>query len=398
MTSEVSIKGFLPAVSTAGLGVLLLVLFPAGMVGILILVVSSVIWYANAKVQLQKQRRAMETSYDVANKQAWVSVFGVMEKVGDACKKEMQAIRDDLEQIVELQRNAIIGLVEGFKGMEFQSREQERLTRHMTTRISQQYSQNSGENQYTHEAMQLVQLFVENITEMNDGSMELVEALNKMRATITAVDKLLGEIDGISSQTNLLALNAAIEAARAGEVGRGFAVVADEVRSLSERSNHFSDQVRGEFENTKNAMMQAAKIVGKLASRDMQMTLDSKNKMDGLMGEVSALNQEIAVQLNDVTRLSDALAESVNTAVRSLQFEDMTRQLAEHMEERLNLMDAFLCRFGGRLEELDGNQPNKRDIAHRFISLQKDMDAMFRRPIKKSVQQDNLHEGGVELF
>lgn len=386
-------KSYWPAILVTVACVLVVVIAPTAFASVVAVFVSSIAWMSASMLQLRAWQQSLSESQREMDKQVRGGVLDLMRKVSDAFTNELYLVRQDLQQMESLQSTAITGLVDGFKGMEAQSREQESLTRHMIERISQQYGEDSGANQYANEALRLVQLFVENITEMNDGSMELVDALNRMRDTIGAVDKLLGEIDGISSQTNLLALNAAIEAARAGDVGRGFAVVADEVRNLSQRSTHFSDEIRSEFDNTKVSMMQAAKIVGRLASKDMQMTLDTKNQMNDLMAEISQVNQEIAEQLNDVSHISERITDSVNTAVRSLQFEDMTKQLVGHVEQRLDLLTAFLH----RLDNIENSATNE-DVAKAFFTLKTDIDKMFTQHGQKSVKQHDMDEGEVELF
>jgi len=85
----------------------------------------------------------------------------------------------------------------------------------------------------------------------------------------------------------------------------------DEVRALSLRSNEFSSQIRAEYAKTRDSMDQASVIVARMASRDMEMTLNSKDRVAELMQEVTGQNVAIAV--------------------RSLQFEDMTRQLVDQV-------------------------------------------------------------------
>lgn len=393
---------FIKILVTAGLvtsfGIAFQIVLPSTLTGVFVALFIGVAWAASLKYHLSRWLHKMEKSLATAEKKGRNIVLDLMRRTSILFAKELNSIREDLKQIMQLQKHAISGLVDGFKGMENQSYEQEKLVYQMTERLTKHYEGESAANQYANEAMRLVQLFVENITEMNSGSMELVQALNEMRDTIQAVDKLLSEIDGISSQTNLLALNAAIEAARAGEVGRGFAVVADEVRKLSQRSNHFSGQIRGEFDNTKSSMAQAAKIVGKLASKDMQMTLDSKNQMNNLMREVSEINSEVAKQLCQVSSISEQLTESVNTAVRSLQFEDMTSQLAEHMEKRITELESFLHRINCLPDQLSENNSSKEKFQEKVCELKDDMDTIFRQYNHKSVKQQNLQQGDVELF
>ena len=176
MAIRLFVQKFWPAALTTLLISILLMLFPSMVTGVLALFVSSLGWAVNSQVQWSRQQKITETTWNEADKKAWNSVFDLMTTVRGSFTRELNLVQEDLQQMMELQKHAIAGLVDGFKGMETQSRDQEQLICLMTTRISKQYEQDCSANQYANEAMRLVQMFVENITEMNAGSMELVEA------------------------------------------------------------------------------------------------------------------------------------------------------------------------------------------------------------------------------
>ena len=325
-------------------------------------------------------------------------------------KRILVAVQDDmhdqydralheLAQVRGLQSTAIEGLVESFTGLEQQSKQQLEMVVSLINHISTQFANESGQHLMAQEAAGIVANFVENIKAMGKGSMDLVNALNEMSAQLTIADKLLSEIDGISSQTNLLALNAAIEAARAGEAGRGFAVVADEVRKLSLRSTHFSEQIRGNYDLTKKTMDRAGLIVGEMASRDINLALMSQERISEMMSEVAETNSLLSHELNDISSISEVISNNVGVAVRSLQFEDMTRQLIESLESRGNTLRLLTDKLITLSKEVAGASANEHpDFVQKIQQLKLEIDQELNAMAHRSIQQEDMSTGEAELF
>ena len=316
---------------------------------------------------------------------------------------QVKHVKGELQQVRDVQGSAIGGLVKSFTTLEIQARNQEAMVMRLIDLIANQSSVDGGENAFRNEATELIEMFIESIKAMSEGSMNLVDSMNEMSGQINQIDKLLEEVNGISSQTNLLALNAAIEAARAGEAGRGFAVVADEVRILSQRSNQFSDQIREKYQNIRSTMNIANDIVGKMASRDLTLTMDSKGRMDELMEEVEKINQEVASELQQVSSFTEEISAGVNMALRSLQFEDMINQLTGHMDSRLDSIDGLVCTLSKFHKDLD---TVKRDqLEGQFEDYMERLRATSREALQTSgvtrrspVHQASMDSGDIELF
>ena len=369
--------------------------FEASLVMTGFVVIMSLIWIWQLKGQSQNLTSSQNIDLN-PNHSNSIEIKSVFESVQHDLNDGFQNSTDELVQVRDLQATAIEGLVDSFTGLERQSTQQLDMVVSLIERISSQFSEESGHNSMAKESAEIVGVFVENIQAMSKGSMDLVNALNGIGQQLDIADKLLSEIDGISSQTNLLALNAAIEAARAGEAGRGFAVVADEVRNLSQRSADFSEQIRANHKLTQDTMHQAGVLVGEMASRDIDLTLTSQGRIAEMMEGVSETNQYMTAQLNEVSNVSNEISENVGVAVRSLQFEDMTRQLLERVEGRNQALSFSI----DKLAELASASLNgqDQDLLEDILRIKQEIEQQLTAVSHRVVEQQDMGSGEAELF
>ncbi len=147
----------------------------------------------------------------------------------------------------------------------------------------------------------------------------VVDTMTGISESSKKISEIIGVIDSIAFQTNILALNAAVEAARAGEQGRGFAVVASEVRRLAHRSADAAKEIR-ELIMDSVTRVDAGSMQVSNAGKTMGTIVDSVQRVNRLIAEISAASQE---QAQGLSQVSDALQ----------QLETVTQQNAAMVEK-----------------------------------------------------------------
>jgi|GEM_PF-767658 len=171
----------------------------------------------------------------------------------------------------------------------------------------------------------------------NDSS-NLINALHGVREQGDVVRSHIARVHEIADTTNLLSLNAAIEAARSGELGRGFAVVADEVRHLSKQSNQAANEIDDKLAQFLCALNGLEGVISEFVDAESKMFDSVNDNMRKLTGEFIGIIVSLTQNADEMVANNNALEQSISKIVISLQFQDATRQVLEHIQEDMAVM------------------------------------------------------------
>jgi len=323
-------------------------------------------------------------------------------------KSQHATARAELDQAQGLFLDAIEKLVRSFTTLNSQTQSQQRLALTITTGHAAngaEPSRDGGFERFAAETTSTLKFFVDSTVQSSKVAAGLVQKMSEIGRQIAEVQEILREIEGISKQTNLLALNAAIEAARAGEAGRGFAVVAEEVRDLSSRTNQFSQQIRKNMTLVHDSARVTERAINEMASQDMNFALQSKQHVEEMMGGVQQVNQSMAEAARDLAAITREIEQNVNTAVTTLQFQDMVTQLVGHVKRRVDALNGVSEKITLLAAWLAAEQPAAAEAPQRAQGLQKACEELHglleqvrQATIRNPVRQASMASGDVELF
>jgi methyl-accepting chemotaxis protein len=335
------------------------------------------------------------------------AVLDLIKEIDEGLESMLNAMRGDLQKIQNLVADAVVTLQGSFNGLNDSSVQQKQLVTGLVDKM-QSSSAGGGEPgkisfaEFAAETDKVLKFFIDHVLQVSVNSMRMVEHINDMVKQMEQADGLLSDVKTIADQTNLLALNAAIEAARAGEAGRGFAVVADEVRNLSGRSNAFNEEIKEVLGSTRDTIHKAREEINELASKDMNFAIESKAQVDDMMVQVAEVNKTIEEKLQDVSVITGDIDQMVGNAVRSLQFEDIVRQLAGYSQNHLDKAERMVDELHHGLKSL--RSAEKDGLPHYLseLAVLRDHIAQFNDhediQNNRPVDQNTMDEGEVELF
>ncbi len=205
------------------------------------------------------------------------------------------------------------------------------------------------------------------VDELIAGVMQSVEAGQKSREQMTAleqisrrIDKIVDAITTVSIQTNMLAVNGSVEAARAGEFGKGFAVVSTDIRNLARDSAENADrikdtvkaiqdqigQVRRDLEDIGNAAaaeVEKNKVIStdlEAAAKDVLVVLKGNKEILEGADEILRMDKEVQTGVEQIAAAAQQTTRATGEAgVAAKQQSKGAEELAAAIEEIASLAD-----------------------------------------------------------
>lgn len=178
--------------------------------------------------------------------------------------------------------------------------------------------------------------------------------------------------------------------------------MADEVRSLSQHSNRFSDEIREVVNQASENIKLAQQTMKKIASKDMSMAMKSKEDVNKMIFKVNGQNALVTGHLGKVGKATDQINESVGKAIRSLQFEDMLRQIVEHSSKHIEKLESMIDKMQDVIgQHTDFSEWKNSNVLGMFQSIRDELYSFIEnddfRP-NKAVDQSSMAEGEIDLF
>ncbi|HKL78060.1 MAG TPA: methyl-accepting chemotaxis protein, partial [Gammaproteobacteria bacterium] len=247
-------------------------------------------------------------------------------------------LRPQLQGVSEQTEEAAVGLMEGLQQVEGDIRsvvEEVEKASEQGVAMEERFTRSEA-------GLEEVESF---IARLADRWQEADARNEELLASVRGLSDVLEDIKSISKQTDVLALNASIEAANAGEAGKGFAVVAEEVRSMAARTTESTEVIEQRIEQLQKQAQDggAASQAQALKEEGQEKVATLRTALDELGGGDGRSMEHHAQILDSVRQGSTAVQNRVSELLAGLQFQDITRQRLEQVEQVLERESAQLA-------------------------------------------------------
>jgi methyl-accepting chemotaxis protein len=325
-----------------------------------------------------------------------------LDEVSVTLEHDAYIVNQEVERVDSLIKEAVGLMSASFHDMHDLANRQIQLTTDIISQTQDEEGEVSEDeprfsvHTFLNETGKNLDQFIQIMVDVSRNSLETVHHIDDMVEKLDGIFGLIENVEGIASQTNLLALNASIEAARAGEAGRGFAVVADEVRNLSINSAQLNNQIREEIGRAKETIEVLRSTVGSMASTDMSDTIQTKDRMGNMLEHMASMNDFLNAKVAEISHVGDQLNNVVDTAVRSLQFEDISSQALGSVEHNVNSLNEVSSLIRNMIDAQHQLQPDAITVCNERCRVLR--EEAQQRDSRRTVAQNDMEEGEVELF
>ncbi|MBN2651866.1 MAG: hypothetical protein JXR63_05735 [Spirochaetales bacterium] len=226
--------------------------------------------------------------------------------------------------------------------------------------------------------------------------------MNKISKSIHDIKDYSENISDIADKSGLLAINASIEATRAGAAGKGFFVIANEMQELSKISKSTSEKIY-------EMMEEIAKMIDFSYENQRASISNVVNHLDNSKAVLERVSDSLTVkiegmdhEIDDARDISREMKEILDLALMKMQMQDPITQMMAHSQL---LIDEINKKITDRISNIkDYSLPEDeifsdiKNIISNLFTIQDEWDAIKTLDIPQLHSDDDVIEGGIELF
>lgn len=228
--------------------------------------------------------------------------------------------------------------------------------------------------------------------------------MKKIENNVQVINGFLSGIRDVSDRTGLLAINSSIEAARVGTAGKGFSVLAGEIQGLARSSKEISLQIDEVVDVISETVEESFHTLEKEISNTLEELSQTHEDLNVISVNLNDKVSDVENHVKDSDSLSKTVTEQLNNVSVNMQYQDITRQILEHIMSTLYHYRTKLEEKDSRIIAQNDKKENKDKIiqvASGFFTIEDEwklfgLDSVASEPVPENEKSE--FKGNVELF
>ena len=302
-----------------------------------------------------------------------------LDQVAENLKAESGIVIQESDRVKALIADAVQLMSESFHNMHRLATDQARLTSDL---VNQPDSQTLD---------QLVLSAQSTLTEIAESTELIIAKPSDLEQKLELINARVDHLEQVSKQSKALSsrLNEASQQSNTSDTKSQLVSFADESSELSDRFEQEMNETKALVEELKSSVKRAtAEAFGDVLAAKDRLELQLKDIFDATL----SLNQ----QFKSIVDIGDEISYSVQSAVRSLQFEDMASQALSSLSHNATSLVNLATDLRGVVDE-NGNI-DMQALAELEENCRKVIDEIQQRNAGRTVSQDSMDDGEIELF
>jgi methyl-accepting chemotaxis protein len=227
--------------------------------------------------------------------------------------------------------------------------------------------------------------------------------MRQIENNVKVINGFLSGIRDVSDRTGLLAINSSIEAARVGTAGKGFSVLAGEIHGLAKSSKDISLQIDDIVKIISETVGESFRFLESEISNSLEELSQTQADLNSISTNLTDKVSDVEDHVKDSDNLSKTVTAQLNNVSVNMQYQDITRQILEHIMGTLYF-------YRTKLEENDSRMIAQNDKKEKKETIIKQASAFFTIedewklfgletvPAVPTDRKDHEYKGNVELF